>query len=136
MTARLGVNHVAIALSKREEQAAEAPLACHASACVLEDWLGFLGHRWNALIMYQLSAGPRRFSELAAVLTGITPKVLTERLQALAERGLIERSVTATFPRTTDYELTQTGREIGAMMVQMWEWAEKREGAAMASGQS
>lgn len=30
------------------------------SQCPVEQWLAFLGHRWNALLLWHLSAGPRR----------------------------------------------------------------------------
>lgn len=60
-----------------------------ASECPVEAWLGVLGHRWNALILYHLSLAPRRFGELHACIPTVTAKVLTERLTELTTRGLV-----------------------------------------------
>ncbi len=52
--------------------------AARAAACPVEDWLAFLGHRWNALVLWHLRAGPLRHGALQALLPGITAKVLGE----------------------------------------------------------
>ncbi len=109
------------ALSKREADAPDA--ARHASDCALEAWLSFLGHRWNALILWRLSLGPRSFSMMSAELSRITPKVLAERLAALADRGLVTRSQEAGFPRASAYELTPSGRELAARLAHFHQWA-------------
>ena len=70
----------------------EQPTQRAATECPVEEWLAFLGHRWNAAILWHLSASPRRFGELKVCLPGITPKVLTERLEGLERWGLVERS--------------------------------------------
>lgn len=91
--------------------------------CPVEDWLTFLGHRWNALTLWHLSTGPKRFSALTELLPGITPKVLTERLDGLVERELVTRSVIATFPRGSVYRLTGRGQGIIAILDQIEVWA-------------
>ncbi len=101
--------------------------ARHAADCALEAWLSFLGHRWNALILWQLDGGAKRFSELEALLPGISPKVLTERLSALAGHGLVSRSVTATFPRGTRYALTAAGRDLAVPLRQLYGWAREQK---------
>ena len=54
--------------------------------CPVEDWLAFLGHRWNALILWHLQDAPKRYGALADLLPGITAKVLAERLAGLGQR--------------------------------------------------
>lgn len=123
-------------LSKREEQRQESGHTHrvlpqrHASQCGVENWLSFLGHRWNALILWRLSERPHSFSELSAGLPGITPKVLTERLSGLLDRGLVSRVATSTFPQRTSYALTNLGEEISTLLAQLHRWTEDRASVA------
>jgi DNA-binding HxlR family transcriptional regulator len=95
-----------------QNYAFEEPVARPASDCPVEDWLAFLGHRWNACILWHLSAGPKRYGELAHCLPGVTPKVLTERLATLEKRGLVSRSPQTTFPRSVVYALSPEGKRV------------------------
>ncbi|WP_245417336.1 helix-turn-helix domain-containing protein [Aminobacter sp. AP02] len=96
----------------------EAPTPRRPEICPLEDWLAFLGHRWNALVLWQLSIGAKRHGELMAHLPGVTAKVLSERLDGLQRRGLVERDAVAAFPRGVLYALTDGGRRVVALLDQ------------------
>jgi DNA-binding HxlR family transcriptional regulator len=74
--------------------------------------MGLLGGLWTPELIWSLSDGPRRFSELRRDIPAISAKVLTSRLRDLKERGVLERSVIATSPPTVEYELTSLGREL------------------------
>jgi len=91
-----------------------------ASECTVEAWLNFLGHRWNALILYHLSLGPKRFGAISACLPTATPKMLTERLVALSRRGLVERSSSA---REAPYRLTPLGERLMPILNELEVWA-------------
>lgn len=91
--------------------------------CPVEDWLSFLGHRWNALILWHLQRGAKRYGELAACLPGIAPKVLTERLLGLEKRGLVVRSPASTFPRSVSYGLTVAGADLVRILDQFEVWS-------------
>ena len=91
--------------------------------CPVEDWLEFLGHRWNALVLWHLSTGAKRHGELAALLPGISPKVLAERLAGLEQRGLVEREALAVFPRTVGYRLTQRGQGLVSILDRIEAWS-------------
>ncbi len=103
--------------------ALDQPVPRHAEECPVEDWLAFLGHRWNALILWHLQGAARRHGDLAAKLRGITPKVLSERLAGLERRGLIVRAEIAAFPRGVIYDLTPRGRSLTAILDQIEIWA-------------
>ena len=47
----------------------------------------------------------RRFSELRGELPGVSPRALTLALKALAEAGMVERTVLASYPPQTVYRL-------------------------------
>lgn len=100
----------------------EAPSARQAIDCPVEDWLSFLGHRWNALVLWHLSQSPKRHAELLALLSGISAKVLSERLSGLAQRELIKKSPLATYPRTVSYALSERGVEVVKILNQIEVW--------------
>ncbi|WP_205965970.1 winged helix-turn-helix transcriptional regulator [Paracoccus liaowanqingii] len=50
-----------------------------------------LGERWTLLILRALMFGPRRFTDLRAELSGISSKVLTERLASMETNGILRR---------------------------------------------
>lgn len=105
------------------ENALESPAPRRPSDCPVEDWLAFLGHRWNALVLWHLQEGSRRHSELVAVLPGVSPKVLSERLQGLEGRGLLERRPMPVFPRGVFYGLTPSGRALVSILDQLESWS-------------
>lgn len=92
----------------------------------VEAWLAFLGHRWNALVLWHLQGGARRHNELAALLPGIAPKVLSERLDGLEKRGLIQRSPIAAFPRGVLYALSPAGEALVTILDRLELWARAR----------
>ncbi|WP_418119570.1 winged helix-turn-helix transcriptional regulator [Variovorax sp. 350MFTsu5.1] len=105
------------------EQRLDVPSPRHCLQCPVEDWLGFLGHRWNALLLWHLQDGARRHSELAALLPGVSPKVLSERLQGLEARGLLERFLITGFPRGVGYGLTSFGKALVPVLNQLEVWS-------------
>lgn len=91
-----------------------------ASECSVEAWLGFLGHRWKALVLYHLALGPKRFGDIIECLPTLTPKVLTERLVQLERYGLICRPTGA---RGEHYALTDRGQSLVAILDQLEIWS-------------
>jgi DNA-binding HxlR family transcriptional regulator len=59
--------------------------------CPLARSAEILGERWTLLLIRELLLGPIRFSELRRRLAQVSPSVLSERVQGLEARGLIER---------------------------------------------
>ena len=96
----------------------ETTTACRPDDCLAEDWLGFLGHRWNALLLWHLSGGPKRFSELQALLPRISPKVA-----AMPGRDLLRREETNTYPREVTYALTPRAEGLRGILSDLYDWA-------------
>jgi DNA-binding HxlR family transcriptional regulator len=84
-----------------------------------------LGKRWTALILQQLLAQPRRYSELAGLLDVMSQKMLTERLKELEGAGCVERRVIPDGPVRVEYHLTEKGRALGRVIGGIEKWAEK-----------
>jgi DNA-binding HxlR family transcriptional regulator len=67
---------------------------------------------WTPEVLWSLSEGPRRFSELRRDNPFISAKVMTTRLRDLEQLGVLTRRVMPTSPPTVEYELTDLGREL------------------------
>jgi DNA-binding HxlR family transcriptional regulator len=76
-----------------------------AVACCAE----IIGAKWTALLVHDLSEGPRRFSELEHSCPGISPRTLSERLRWLEQEGVLERRSYPETPPRVEYELTDKG---------------------------
>jgi DNA-binding HxlR family transcriptional regulator len=70
-----------------------------------------LGGAWAPNIIWYLSGGPRRFSELKIDIPGISAKVLSTRLKEMEEKGAIERRIVPTSPPSVEYRLSDLGEE-------------------------
>lgn len=83
------------------------PPGCPMSAC-----MSLLGGIWTPEIIWNLSEGPRRFSELRRAMPRVSAKVLSTRLKDLEDRGVLSRSVLPTNPPSVEYALTDLGQEL------------------------
>lgn len=79
--------------------------------------------RWNALILRDLAAGPRRFTELKRGVPLMSPSLLSSRLKWLAEEGILER-VDAGGNRAA-YALTVAGREFVPLVEALGVWGQR-----------
>jgi DNA-binding HxlR family transcriptional regulator len=80
---------------------------CSVAACA-----EILGAKWTAVLVHDLSEGPRRFTELEHSCRGISPRTLSERLRALEQEGLVARRSYAESPPRVEYALTQKGEDL------------------------
>lgn len=83
-----------------------------------------LGRRWQLAIIYAALSGALRFNEFVQAVTGISPRMLSERLRELEAAGLVERSVLPTSPPTVEYRLTERGRRLEPILEAMRAYAE------------
>jgi DNA-binding HxlR family transcriptional regulator len=91
----------------------------------LQRAFGFLGKRWNGMILGVLTGGAATFGELRRAVTGISDSVLSDRLSELVAVGLIARIVDDGPPIGVTYELTDAGAQLGPVMAALVDWANK-----------
>lgn len=82
-----------------------------------------LGKRWVLPILATLMEGPARFTGLARSVSGISERVLSERLQELCEARLVERRVDPGPPLGTIYRLTEAGEKLRPAVAQLMQAA-------------
>ena len=81
----------------------------HDATCSVAACAEIIGAKWTALLVHDLSEGPRRFSELEHSCVGISPRTLSERLRSLEQEGIVIRRSYAESPPRVEYELTEKG---------------------------
>jgi DNA-binding HxlR family transcriptional regulator len=89
--------------------------------CMMARALEDVGERWSLLIVRDLLPGPRRFTDLARSLGGITPTRLTARLRSLEAAGIIIREP-PTSGREVWYSLTEAGRDLEPVVEALVLW--------------
>jgi len=103
------------------------PRRVYGQFCGLARAFDVVGERWTALLLRELSGGPRRYSELAKNLGGIGTSLLASRLRALERDDLVRRTTVGNGPSQL-YELTQDGVELAASLAPLAQWGLRRLG--------
>ncbi len=90
--------------------------------CPLARASELLAERWTLLVVRELLLGPQRFSDLRRRLPGVSASVLSTRLRALEERGVVARRRLPPPAASTVVELTELGRALRPVVVAMAAW--------------
>lgn len=90
--------------------------------CPVETTLDLIGGKYKALILWHLSGGTLRFSELQRALPNVTPRVLTHQLRELEEQSLLTRTVYPVVPPRVEYAMTDLGRSLMPILSAMRDW--------------
>jgi DNA-binding HxlR family transcriptional regulator len=78
--------------------------------------------RWAPLILTALGDGPMRFFEVRDKITGLSEKVLSQKLRTLVRDGLVSRTVEPTTPPQVTYALTSLGSGLEARLQELIRW--------------
>ena len=82
------------------------------SSCAVAATSDLIGSKWTALIVHDLSEGPRRFTQLEHACHGISPRTLSERLHMLEQEGIVARRSYPESPPRVEYALTDKGEDL------------------------
>lgn len=85
--------------------------------------LGVIGDRWILLIARELAFGAMRLSELQRTFPGMSTGALEQRLNRMVGEGLVTRHRYAEVPPRVEFELTDAGRDMLAILAPMVRWA-------------
>ena len=92
-------------------------------ACTIEASLNLLNGRWKGVILYHLlQDGTTRFNALQRHCAGSTARLLANQLRELEEDGFITRTAYPVVPPRVEYSLTEEGRSIGSILLQLGDW--------------
>src|SRR5215218_11029764 len=101
--------------------------------CPIARSLERVGEWWSILILRDALHGLTRFDEFQKSL-GIAPNMLTRRLNALIDSGLLERRRYNERPPRDEYVLTEKGRDFRPVMLSLLAWGNRHfapEGASV-----
>lgn len=99
-------------------------MATYGQFCPVALGAEIFAERWTPLILRELLAGGRRFSDIQRGVPRISRNLLVQRLESLTRSGIIDRRHAPT-GRGHEYCLTDAGRELGAVVDALGTWGYK-----------
>ena len=95
------------------------------SPCPIANTLDIFGDKWTLLVIRDLFAGKKTYSEFQSSPENIPTNILANRLKRLAEYGIVGKSPYQQRPVRYAYKLTDKGRSLGPVLKEMSEWGRK-----------
>ncbi|MCY8881835.1 transcriptional regulator HypR [Bacillus spizizenii] len=92
--------------------------------CPVEFTLDVIGGKWKGILLYHMIDGKKRFNEFHRICPSITQRMLTLQLRELEADGIVHREVYHQVPPKVEYSLTEFGRTLEPIVLQMKEWGE------------
>jgi len=89
--------------------------------CSIGRSIARVGDAWSMLVLRDAGLGQTRFDGFQKSL-GIAPNILTRRLAALVEAGLLERRRYSERPPRDEYVLTAAGRDYVPILLMLGSW--------------
>src|SRR5271156_3265929 len=95
---------------------------CPLEKCPVEGPMRFITGRWRPWILYLLSHGPRRYSQLQKEIPKISARMLTHNLRKMEADGLIARLIIPASQVQVEYRLTNPGQELSVILSSLCKW--------------
>ncbi len=93
--------------------------------CPVETLMNAIGGKYKPVILYYLMNGTKRFGELKRLVPDVSQRMLTQHLRELERDNLIHREVYREVPPRVEYSLTELGRTLQPLLLQMDTWAQE-----------
>jgi DNA-binding HxlR family transcriptional regulator len=82
--------------------------------------------RWTIILLREMFAGSTRFNELRRGVPRMSPALLSQRLKELESAGIVARAASCADPAVSEYQLTESGRELGPLVEAFGIWGHRR----------
>lgn len=93
--------------------------------CPIRNVVARFGGKWSLLVLMVIDdEGTVRFNELGRLIPDISTRVLSTTLKTLEADGLIDRKIYAQVPPKVEYTLTDTGKSLVPLIMQLTQWAQ------------
>ena len=94
--------------------------------CPLGGVMDLLSRRYAMQLICVVGAiGPARYGDIEETFDGVSSSTLSTRLDELVKAGILSREQYAEIPPRVEYELTETGEELGQHLEPLLKWAEE-----------
>jgi DNA-binding HxlR family transcriptional regulator len=97
--------------------------------CAGEEWCPvtttatLIGKKWHPVIIHRLlEHGPSGFNELKEDVDGVSSKVLSDSLEDMEEKQLVDREIVSEKPFRVQYSLTAHGHSLEPVINAMRDW--------------
>jgi DNA-binding HxlR family transcriptional regulator len=98
------------------------------SGCPIAFALDLIGDRWSLLIIRDIMIrGNKTYSDFLDAEEGIASNILNDRLKRMTSAGVLDKSRDPDNRRSFIYELTQKGRDLAPMVIEMVIWSGKHD---------
>ena len=87
--------------------------------------MDLIGSKWKPLLLFHLIDGPLRSGVLQKTIPEISNKMFTQTVRELERDNLISRKVYAVVPPKVEYELTETGKSLKNILIDLDNWGKK-----------
>lgn len=93
--------------------------------CPLGGVMDLLSRRYAMQLVCVVGViGPARYGDIEETFDGVSSSTLSTRLNELVEAGILAREQYAEIPPRVEYDLTETGEELGQHLEPLLKWAE------------
>lgn len=86
------------------------------------DTMDVLRSKWMVEVLTAILCGNTRFKDILTAIHGLSDKVLTERLRQMVDDRLLEKHECRGYPPRVEYNLTDHGKRLYAIVYHMTEW--------------
>ena len=87
--------------------------------------MSLLNGKWTLHILRELMQGTKRFNVVARAVGSVSSRTLCSRLRSLEEQGILVREIKHTIPPWVEYDLTEKGRALNAVIDSIVDWGVK-----------
>src|ERR1700757_4332492 len=92
------------------------------SECPIDAMLSVVDGRWKGTILWRLSEGPMRTSELRRSIPGITERMLIRHLHELVHDGILRRKQEKAVPPCVRYSISDYGWTLEPVLEVICSW--------------
>jgi DNA-binding HxlR family transcriptional regulator len=99
--------------------------------CETQEWCPvtvtseLLSRKWHPVILHRLLQRPMGFNELQREVHHISDKVLSDSLEDLCDKGIVEKEVLNEKPKEVEYSLTEVGESLREVIEPMFDWGQE-----------
>jgi len=103
--------------------------------CPITTTASLVGKKWHPVIVHRLlENGPLGFNALKAEVDGISSKVLSDSLEDMEEKTLVDRAIISEKPFRVEYSLTERGESLEPVIEAMAKWGREHLGPSAHDG--
>ncbi len=97
--------------------------------CPVTYTLSVVGGKWKWIILYMIYLEEIvRYNQLKKRLPSIAHKTLSQQLDELEQRDIIRRKQYDEIPPRVEYSLTEKGKSLIPILLQMAQWGKEHQG--------